>query len=81
MFDFTRARCAACNVLREQRRLMVHDPSGAQLPAIACLECEAVCLVPETFYLTVHAAQAERVESERNRALEAKCALLAASLR
>lgn len=54
---------------------LVRDPSGAELPATDCADCEQLCL--STRVATDH----ERVESERNQALEAKCALLAVSLR
>jgi hypothetical protein len=54
---------------------VVRDPSGAELPATDCVDCEALCL--RTRVATDH----ERVESERNLALEAKCGLLSISLR
>jgi len=52
---YCRAICLRCKVNCEQRRLMVLDPSGAELPAVQCLECEAVCLA------TAVAAPAEQV--------------------
>lgn len=64
-------RCGSDAVLHRVAR----DPSGAELPVTDCPDCESLCL--QTRVATEH----ERVESERNLALEAKCGLLSISLR
>jgi len=64
-------RCGSDAVLHR----VVRDPSGAELPVTDCPDCESLCLQTRV------ATHEERVESERNRALEEKATLLSASLR
>jgi MinD superfamily P-loop ATPase len=45
MTGYRRDICRRCKAQCEQRRLVVVDSDGTELPAVQCLECEAVCLV------------------------------------
>lgn len=66
-------QCPLC--MGEVVRRTVRDPSGAELPATDCVDCEQLCLSTRV------ATAEERVESERNKALEEQCTMLSASLR
>ena len=71
--DTTPNGCPLCG--GEVVRRTVRDPSGAELPATDCVDCEQLCLSTRV------ATAEERVESERNKALEEQCTMLSASLR